>query len=86
VSSLLAAIQHEELMPSERRFRDDGTKATRFYKPNNGDDRMNEKDEDVVRAGIVSKSQELPEFSPILDSPPTGCPSECVVCRVGSWL
>ena len=36
-------------MPSERRFRDDGTKATRFYKPNHGDDRMNENDEDVVR-------------------------------------
>jgi hypothetical protein len=37
-------------MPSERRFRDDGTKATRFYKPNDGDDRMNEDDEDVVNA------------------------------------
>jgi hypothetical protein len=49
-------------MPSERRFRDDGTKATRFYKPNDSDDRMNENDEDVVNAGIVSKSQEAPEF------------------------
>jgi hypothetical protein len=47
-------------MPSERRFRDDGTKATRFYKPNDGDDRMNENDEDVVHAGIVSKSQKTP--------------------------
>jgi hypothetical protein len=54
-------------MPSERRFRDDGTKATRFYKPNDGDDRMNENDEDVVHAGIVSKSQKLPEFRPILE-------------------
>jgi hypothetical protein len=53
-------------MPSERRFRDDGTKATRFYKPNDGDDRMNEDDEDVVHAGIVSKSQKIPEFRPIL--------------------
>ena len=35
-------------MPSERRFRDDGTKATRSYKPNAGDDRMNENDEDVT--------------------------------------
>jgi hypothetical protein len=33
-------------MPSERRFRDDGTKATRFYKADDGDDQMNEKDED----------------------------------------
>jgi hypothetical protein len=54
-------------MPSERRFRDDGTKATRFYKPNNGDDRMNENDEDGVHAGIVSKSQTIPEFRPILE-------------------
>jgi hypothetical protein len=41
-------------MPSERRFRDDGTKATRFYKA------------DVVHAGIVSKSQKIPDFWPIL--------------------
>jgi hypothetical protein len=53
-------------MPSERRFRDDRTEATRFYKPNDGDDRMNEDDEHVVHAGIVSKSQKLPEFWPIL--------------------
>jgi hypothetical protein len=46
-------------MPSERRFRDDGTKATWFYKPDDGDDQMNENDEDVVHAGIVSKSQKL---------------------------
>ena len=53
-------------MPSERRFRDDGTKATWFYKPYDGDDQMNQKDEDVVHAGIVSKSQKIPEFRPIL--------------------
>jgi hypothetical protein len=53
-------------MPSERRFRDHGTKATRFDKPNDGDDRMNENDEDVVHASIVSKSQKTPEFRPIL--------------------
>jgi hypothetical protein len=32
--SLPTAIQDEGLMPSKRRFRDDGTKATRFHKPN----------------------------------------------------
>jgi hypothetical protein len=53
-------------MPSERRFRYDGTKATRFHKPNDGDDRMKENDEDIVHAGIVSKSQKTPEFKPIL--------------------
>jgi hypothetical protein len=47
-------------MPSERGFRDDGPKATRFYKADDGDDRMNENDEDVVHAGIVSKSQKIP--------------------------
>ena len=49
-SALPTAIQDEDLMPSERRFRDDGTKATRFYKPDDGDDQMNEKDEDIVHA------------------------------------
>ena len=35
-------------MPRERGFGDDGTKATRFYKPDEGGDQMNENDEDVV--------------------------------------
>jgi hypothetical protein len=54
-------------MPSERRFRDDGTKCTRFHKQDDGDDRMNEKEEDVVHAGILSNSQKLQEFRPILE-------------------
>ena len=53
-------------MPSERRFRDDGTKAIRFYKPNDGDDRRNENEEDVCVPGIVAKSKTIPEFRPIL--------------------
>jgi hypothetical protein len=53
-------------MPSERRFSNDGTRPPGFYKPDDGDDRMNENDKDVVHAGIVSKSQKLSEFSPIL--------------------
>ena len=48
--SLPTAIQDEDLMPSERRFRHDGAKAAWFYQPNDGDDRMNENDEDVVHA------------------------------------
>jgi hypothetical protein len=51
-------------VPSERRFRHDATKATWFYEPDDGDDQMNEKDEDVVHAGIVSKSKST-EFRPI---------------------
>jgi hypothetical protein len=48
------------------RFGDDGTKATRFYKPADSDDRRNENDEDIVHPGIVSKSQKPAEFRPIL--------------------
>ena len=55
--SLPTAIQDEDLMPSQRGFGHDGAKTTRLYKPNDGDDQMNENDEDVVHPGIVSKSQ-----------------------------
>jgi hypothetical protein len=67
----LRLIQDEDLMPSERRFRDDGTKATRFYKPDDGDDRMNENDQDVVHAGIVSKSKKSRNSGRFCNSPPT---------------
>ena len=60
-NSLPAAIQDEDLMPSHG-FGDDGTKATRFHKADDGDDPMDENDEDVVHPGIVSKSQKAPEF------------------------
>jgi hypothetical protein len=55
-------------MPSERRFRDDGTKSTRFHKPDDGDDRMNEKEEDVVMLCMPASYQtlkKLPEFRTI---------------------
>jgi hypothetical protein len=51
-------------MPSERRFRDDGTKATWFYKPD--DDQTNKNAEDVVHTDIVSKSKKILEFRTIL--------------------
>ena len=35
-------------MPSQHGFGDDGTKATRFYKPDEGDDQMKEKGQDVA--------------------------------------
>ena len=34
-------------MASQHGFGDDGTKATRFYKPDDGDDQMKEKGQDV---------------------------------------
>ena len=59
-------------MPSERRFRDDGTKTTRSYKPDDGDDRMGENDEDVVHAGIVSNLKNSRNSGRFFNSPPTG--------------
>jgi hypothetical protein len=52
-SSLPTAIQ-EDLMPSERRFRDDSTKATRFYKPGDG--------EEMVKATSISRRPPTPSF------------------------
>jgi hypothetical protein len=46
-SPLPTAIQDEDLMPSQHGFGDDGTKATRFHKADDGDDQMGENDEDV---------------------------------------
>jgi hypothetical protein len=61
-------------MPSERRFRYDGAKATRFYQPNDGDDRMNENDEDVVHAGIVSNLKKTLNSGRFCNSKPTRPP------------
>ena len=57
-------------MPSERRFRYNGTKATRFYKPNDGDDRRDENDEDVLPASYqnLKRSRNSGRFC---NSPPT---------------
>jgi hypothetical protein len=59
-------------MPSQHGFGDDGTKATRFYKADDGDDQMNENDEDLVHPGIVTKSQKAPDSGRFCNSPPTG--------------
>ena len=59
-------------MPSQHGFGDDGTKATRFYKADDGDDQMNENDEDVVHPGIVTKSQKAQDSGLFCNSPPTG--------------
>ena len=53
-------------MPSQHGFGDERTKATWFYKAENGDDQMDENDGDVVHPGIVTRSQKSPEFRPIL--------------------
>jgi hypothetical protein len=61
-SSLPTALQEEDLMPGQHGFGADGTKATWFYKADEGDDQMDENDEHVVPPGIVSKSQKALEF------------------------
>ena len=71
-SSLPTAIQDEDLMPNERRFRDDSTKATRFHQPDDGDDRMNENDDDVEHAGVVSNLKTCQNSGRFCNSPPTG--------------
>src|SRR5262252_3339038 len=70
-STLPTAIQDEDLMPSERRFRDDSTKAARFHQPDDGDDRMNENDDDVEHAGIVSNLKNSQNSGRFCNSPPT---------------
>jgi hypothetical protein len=50
---------------------DDSTKATRFYKPDDGADRLNEVDEDVVHAGIVSNLKKSQNSGRFCISPPT---------------
>jgi len=59
-------------MPSDRLFGDDSTKATRFHEPDDGDDRMNENDDDVEHAGIVSNLKNSQNSGRFWNSPPTG--------------
>jgi len=47
-------------MPSQHGFGDDGTKATRFYKADDGDDQMNENDEGVVHPRHRNKISKSP--------------------------
>ena len=59
-------------MPNEHGFRDDGTKATRFYKPNDGDDRMNENDEDVDMPASYQNLKKSRNSGRFCNSPPSG--------------
>jgi hypothetical protein len=56
-------------MPGERRFRDDGTKATRFYEPDDGDDRMTRMSCMPASYQNLKKSRNSDRFC---NSPPTG--------------
>jgi len=64
-STLAAAIEDALLMFDEQRFGNDGTEPSRPCKPDNGDNQMKEKDDDIAHPGIVSKPEKTPNFGPI---------------------
>jgi hypothetical protein len=52
-------------MFDEQRLGNDGTEASQPCKPDDGDDQMNEKDDDIAHPGMVSKPEKIPNFGPI---------------------
>jgi len=64
-STLAGAIEDAELMFDEQRFGNDGTEPSRPCKPDDGDNQMKEKDDDIAHPGMVSKPQKTPNFGPI---------------------
>jgi hypothetical protein len=52
-------------MFDEQRLGHDGTEASRPGKPDDGDNQMKEKDEDIAHPGMVSKPEKTPNFGPI---------------------
>jgi hypothetical protein len=52
-------------MFDEHRLGNDGTKATRPCQPDDGDDQMDEKDNDIAHPGRVSKPEKTIDFGPI---------------------
>jgi len=58
-------------MPSQRGFGDDGPKTTRFYKPDNGDDQMNEKGQQSYILASYQKLKKRPNSGRFCNSPST---------------
>jgi hypothetical protein len=52
-------------MFDEHRFGNDGTEAARPCEPDDGDDQMKEKDDDIAHPAMVSKPEKTPTFGPI---------------------
>src|SRR5262250_1378891 len=52
-------------MFDEQRLGNDGTEASRPRKPDDGDNQMKEKDDDIAHPGMVSKPEKTPNFGPI---------------------
>ena len=51
-------------MFDEQRLSKDGTEASRPSKPDDGDNQMNQKDQDIAHPGMVSKPEKTPNFRP----------------------
>ena len=52
-------------MFDEHRLGHDGTEAARQCQPDDGDDEMNQKDDDIAHPGRVSKPEKTIDFGPI---------------------
>src|SRR6516162_1418733 len=59
-------------MFDEQRLGNDGTEASRPCKPDDGDNHMKEKDEDIAHSGMVSKPEKTTNFAQFSNSPWTG--------------
>ena len=52
-------------MFEEHRLGNDGTEASRACSPDDGNDQMNDKDDNIAHPGMVSKSEKTPDFGSI---------------------
>jgi hypothetical protein len=59
-------------MFDEQRLGNDGTEASRPCKPDDGDNQMKEKDDDIAPPAMVSKPEKTPNFGQFSNSPWTG--------------
>ena len=59
-------------MFDEQRLGNDGTEASRPCKPDDGDNQMKEKDDDIAPTAMVSKPEQTPNFGQFSNSPWTG--------------
>ena len=55
-------------MFDEHRFGNDGTEASRPCEPDDGDDQMKEKDDDIAHPGMVSKPEKTPNLAQFSNS------------------
>src|SRR5215469_7634646 len=74
-------------MFDEQRLGDDGTEASRPSEPDDGDNQMKEKDDDIAHPGMVSKPEKhLILVAQFGNSPWTGClkNSDSIASRAAS--